>query len=91
MIYISIPLTSMILDKFEMADCVLYFGLGLSVLIGCLYFVVPYLFKIKIQIGKEDVEFETAEQVFVEHVATPQNPEKDFSLKDQTPTDPIQF
>ena len=49
------------------------------------------MFKINVEIGKEDIEFETAQQVFVEQVATPQSPEKEFDLKSQTPTNPIQF
>ena len=49
-----------------------------------------YVFKINVEIGKEDIEFETAEQIFVAQVATPQNPDADFTLKREENT-PIQF
>lgn len=85
-IYICLPVVSMFLGGFQWWDGFLYVGLGLAALIGCLYFVCNYVFKIQLQIGKEDIEFETATQVFVEQVATPQNPDKNFSLDE-----PIQF
>jgi len=72
-VYIALPLTSMIIDDFGAWDFLLYTGLSLSFLIGVLYFAVPYVFKVKISIGKENIDYETAERVnsIVEQPGTP--------------------